>query len=226
MPKDAALPSHSYKILGECRLVLGTLSSCDELLRPEDGPVPIFCVIDEVQNAAHLFPGAFRGGPTGKEPRPALRALLKIWSIGMRFVITGTSLNMKHIRDAISSTAGKYTGHVDNAITGTGSFIYKDEQINEYLKYYLPSWYLNSSIGKELSRRARYWLVGRPRFIASFVQYLILHDFQCCHQLLTSYIQAMTKFLPTDGTQWEQLEDQLPASPTEPPAPFNLEKGE
>ncbi|KAG6898809.1 hypothetical protein C0993_003972, partial [Termitomyces sp. T159_Od127] len=160
----------------------------------------------------------------GTQPRPALRALLQVWSIGMHFVITGTSLNIRCIQDAVSSTVGKFNGHVDQAITGTGSFIYKDEQIDDYLNYYLPSWYLNTAIGKELSRRARYWLVGRPRFIASFVQYLILHDFQCCHQLLTSYIQAITKFLPTDGRQWEQLEDPMPSSSTDLPAPFDLEK--
>ncbi|KAG6863191.1 hypothetical protein C0993_012541, partial [Termitomyces sp. T159_Od127] len=183
----------------------------------------MFCVVDEVQNGADLFPDAFRGGETGTVLRPALRALLKIWSIGMRFVITGTSLNIQHIRDAVSSTVGKFNGHVDSAINGTGSFIYKDEQIDSFLDYYLPSLYLNSTFGKELMRRARYWLVGRPRFVASYVQYLILHDFQYCHRLLTSYIRAVTKFSPTDGTQWEQMEDPMPES-IELPAPFNFEK--
>ncbi|KAG6885547.1 hypothetical protein C0992_005081 [Termitomyces sp. T32_za158] len=223
MPKNAALPSRGYKMLGECRLFLRTLASCNGLLPPGDGQVPIFCVVDEVQSAAHLFPQAFRGGPTGKDPRPALRALLKTWSIGMRFVVTGTSLNIQHIRDAVSSTVGKVNGHIDHAINGTGSFIHKHEQIDNYLDYYLPSLYLNSAIGKELARRARYWLVGRPRFVASFVQYLMIHNYQSCHKLLTSYIQAITKFSPTDGTHWEQLEDSMPETMVLP-APFNFEK--
>ncbi|KAG5333546.1 hypothetical protein C0989_005490, partial [Termitomyces sp. Mn162] len=191
---------------------------------PPGDRIPIFCVIDEVQNASDLFPDAFRGGQTGSDPRPALRELLKVWSIGMHFVITGTSLNIQHIRCAISSTVGKFTGQLESAITSTGSFIDKDEQIDSYLNHYIPSRYLKSPIGKELSRRARYWLVGRPRFIASFVQCLILHDFQYCHQLLTSYIRAITHFSPTDGTHWEQLEGPMPKSPIDLPAPFNLDR--
>ncbi|KAG6865611.1 hypothetical protein C0993_007906, partial [Termitomyces sp. T159_Od127] len=205
LPRSTALPARGQKMLGECRLFIKTMVP----ERPPSGDTKIhmFCVVDEVQNAADLFPKAFRGGPTATEPRPALRALLNIWSIGMRFVITGTSLNIQHIRDAVSSTVGKFNGHIDRAINGTGSFIYKDEQIDSFLNHYLPSRYLDSPIGKELTRRARYWLVGRPRFVA----------------LLTSFIQAITKFSPTDGTKWEQMEDPVPAS-LELPAPFNLEK--
>ncbi|KAG6894900.1 hypothetical protein C0992_004047 [Termitomyces sp. T32_za158] len=118
---------------------------------------------------------------------------------------------------------GKFIGHIDRAITGTGSFIYQDEQIDKYLDYYIPSSYLNSALGKELARRAKYWLFGRPRFIASFVEYLILHDFQCYHQLLTSYIEAITKFTPVDGIHWEQQEVKIPM-PSALPGPFDLEK--
>ncbi|KNZ72705.1 hypothetical protein J132_02139 [Termitomyces sp. J132] len=213
--------SDSDIILAECQLFLESLVPGS--LPPGDR-IPIFCVIDEVQNASDLFPDAFRGGQTGSDPRPALRELLKVWSIGMHFVITGTSLNIQHIRCAISSTVGKFTGQLESAITSTGSFIDKDEQIDSYLNHYIPSRYLKSPIGKELSRRARYWLVGRPRFIASFVQCLILHDFQYCHQLLTSYIRAITHFSPTDGTHWEQLEGPMPKSPIDLPAPFNLDR--
>lgn len=159
--KKVSLPSHGYKMLEECKLFLRTLNSSKKLLPHEDSQVHIFCVIDEVQNAADLFPDAFRGGPLGTDARPVLRALLRIWSIGMHFVMTGTSLNIEHIQDALSSTIGKHHGHVDRAITSTGSFIYRDEQIDNYLNHYLPSLYLKSSSGKELSRRAKYWLVGR-----------------------------------------------------------------
>ncbi|KAG6855356.1 hypothetical protein H0H87_004420 [Tephrocybe sp. NHM501043] len=121
----------------------------------------IYCVIDESQTAALSFPDAFRNA-TGCKPRPALREMLKVWStLGMRHITTGTSLDLAHIIDALSSTVGKPAEMENHAINGTGSFVNSEEQIDGYLHSYLPSWYILSRAGQELLRRARYWLLGR-----------------------------------------------------------------
>ncbi|KAG6814780.1 hypothetical protein H0H87_007458, partial [Tephrocybe sp. NHM501043] len=121
----------------------------------------VYCVIDESQTAALSFPNAFRDS-IGCKPRPALREMLKIWSsLGMRHITTGTSLDLAHIIDALSSTVGKPAEMGNKAINGTGSFVNSEEQIDGYLHSYPPSWYILSRAGQELLRRARYWLLGR-----------------------------------------------------------------
>ncbi|KAG6877666.1 hypothetical protein C0993_005165 [Termitomyces sp. T159_Od127] len=136
--------------------------------------------------------------------------MLRIWSdLGMQHVTTGTSLNLKHINDALSSTILKYANMPKKAVTDTGSFFEDADQIEGFLRYYLPSWHLESESGKELIERAKYWLYGRPRFITSYVSCLIENNFRCPHQVLTNHIKAMTKFVPADAGFWESLESSI-----------------
>ncbi|KAH0588090.1 hypothetical protein J132_11051 [Termitomyces sp. J132] len=181
----------------------------------------IYCVIDEAQTAAEAYRRAFRS--SSGNHRPLLRAMVKVWiGLGMQHVTTGTSLNIEDINDAISSTVGKYSDSLGDPVTDTGSFIEDDDQIEGFLRYYLPSWYLDSPSGKELLRRAKYWLRGRPRFIASYISCLIEHDIQYPHQILTKYIKAITEFVPADGEFWEQHEPPMTELMNLPIKPFNL----
>ncbi|KAG6875986.1 hypothetical protein C0992_001541 [Termitomyces sp. T32_za158] len=184
----------------------------------------MYCVLDEAQVAADAYPDAFRDS-RGDNSRPVLRAMLKVWlDLGMRHVITGTSLNLEHINDAISSTVGKYANKLKEAVTDTGSFVEDGDQIAKFLRHYLPSAYLDSPSGKELIKRAQYWLCGRPRFIASYVACLIEHDLQFPHQILTKYIKTMTNFAPADGEFWEKLEEPMPWRASLPIRPFDFSR--
>ncbi|KAG6883611.1 hypothetical protein C0992_008334, partial [Termitomyces sp. T32_za158] len=133
-------------------------SICKEFLGPA---TRIYCVLDEAQTAANSYESAFLSNDRSQK-RPTLRAMLRIWSnLGMQHVTTGTSLNLEHINDALSSTVLKHANVPKKAVTDTGSFVEDADQIEGFLRYYLPSWLLESDSGKELIERAKYWLYGR-----------------------------------------------------------------
>lgn len=163
MPKPGTLTPLSDRLLRQCKEYLANLESEDSSSpkhQRDMQEVPIYCVLDEAQSATSSFPNAF-WDKSGLHQRPALRELLRLWSVGMQCVITGTSLNIKDVREAISSTVGKAINKVDAPVNDTGSFILERAQIDRFLMAYLPAKYLASPIGKELSRRVNYWLVGR-----------------------------------------------------------------
>ncbi|KAG6894554.1 hypothetical protein C0992_005619, partial [Termitomyces sp. T32_za158] len=176
---------------------------CKEFLGPA---TRVYCVLDEAQTAANSYRGAFLSTDQNRE-RPTLRAMLRIWSdLDMQHVTTGTSLNLDHINDALSSTISKHANMPKNAVTDTGSYVEDASQIEGFLRHYLPPWILESESGIELIERAKYWLYGRPRFITSYVSCLIENNLQCPHQVLTKYIKTITKFVPADAEHWENLE--------------------
>ncbi|KAG6875290.1 hypothetical protein C0992_004427 [Termitomyces sp. T32_za158] len=205
---------------------------CKEFLGPA---TRIYCVLDEAQTAANSYQSAFLNSDRNQE-RPTLRAMLRIWSdLGMQHVTTGTSLNLEHINDALSSTILKYANVPKKAVTETGSFVEEPDQVEGFLRYYLPSWLVESESGKELIERAKYWLYGRPRFITSYVTCLIENHFKCPHQVLTKHIKNITNFVPADAKFWEDLEDSINAQSEEPEVdgqsisvlePFDLSRGE
>ncbi|KAG6882588.1 hypothetical protein C0992_011265, partial [Termitomyces sp. T32_za158] len=206
-------------------------SICKEFLGPT---TRIYCVLDEAQLAANSYQSAFLNNDQSQK-RPTLRAMLRIWSaLGMQHVTTGTSLNLEHINDALSSTILKHANVPKKAVTDTGSFVEHAGQIEGFLRYYLPSWLLESESGKELIERAKYWLYGRPRFITSYVTCLIENHFQCPHRVLTEHIKTITNFVPADAKVWEDLEDSINAQSEEPEVngqsipvlePFDLSRG-
>ncbi|KAH0588193.1 hypothetical protein H2248_006908 [Termitomyces sp. 'cryptogamus'] len=212
------LVSHIRTCLVTCKTALGILNPCD---------TQIHFVIDEAQVAAETYHEAFRDG-SGKNKRPVLRALLFHWAtFKIQTIITGTSLEHKLITDAISSSVGK-TANMNDGLTSTGSWMSDKNKIEAYLKSYFPATYLETPSGKELQTRVCYWLSGRPRFVAAFVQYIINHDFQSYHRLLTKYIKAITRyFIPRDGEWWEGMEAELSDSQDlYAPHSFDFERAE
>ncbi|KAG6844459.1 hypothetical protein H0H87_006742 [Tephrocybe sp. NHM501043] len=185
----------------------------------------LHCVVDEAQTAAEAFPRAFRDG-TGSKDRPALRAMIFGWGNlrFLHFVITGTSVNHDYIMEALSSAMGKYDTFQDG-ITDTGSTADKDHKIINYLEKYLPQHYLRTESGKELLSRAIYWLYGRPRFVAAYVQFVMDHNFRSYHRLLTKYIRYITRFVPTDALAWEENEDPIGVTKY-PLCPFDFARAE
>ncbi|KAG6815937.1 hypothetical protein H0H87_010069 [Tephrocybe sp. NHM501043] len=172
---------------------------CMSFLKRIHKDARFYCVLDEAQTAATAFPSAFRCH------RPALRAMLHLWvGLGMRHVTTGTSLQLECISEALTSSVGKPTVMNNSTITATGSFIEKEDQIASYLRYYLPESYINSDSGDELITRAN------PRFVASYVTYLLENTFQHPHWCLTRYIEAIADFTPTDAEYWQSLESTKP----------------
>lgn len=135
------------------------LKTCKNFLGPT---TRIYCVLDEAQTAAESYRFAFRSDYEGNRKRPTLRAMLKVWNgLGMQHVTTGTSLNIEHINNALSSTISKHADMPQMAVTDTGSFVEDANQVEGFLRYYLPSWLLETESGKELLERAKYWLHGR-----------------------------------------------------------------
>ncbi|KAG6818443.1 hypothetical protein H0H93_004890 [Arthromyces matolae] len=207
-----ALHTLVKSILGEGRRFLQALGASqgpnEELVYER---VHFFCVVDEAQSAASAYPDAFRSHQN-KDQRPALRAMLQNWAKRFGVIVTGTSLNLTHITAAISSSVGKKGNVQKIAVNDTGGFT-DHAKIDAYMEYYLPPGYSASSSGKELRIRAKYWLGGRPRFVASFMETLIRNDFQSPHRLLTLYIKAITGgFVPNDATDWEAMEEIIPSS--------------
>ncbi|KAG6872713.1 hypothetical protein C0995_007280 [Termitomyces sp. Mi166 len=193
------------------------LAACLHNIASEDD---IYCVIDEAQTAADTYKTAFRSD-SGTIDRPVLRAMLSEWkAYNMKTIVTGTSLERDSIVEALGSSMGKRLS-INSGITDTGAWA-KEVDIRCYLGYYLPDSYLKTHSGEELVNRACYWLSGRPRFVAAFVQYIVDHNFQSYHRLLTRYITDITSFVPNDAQHWESDEPKLPLNNTFPVCPFDF----
>ncbi|KAG5640724.1 hypothetical protein DXG03_007423, partial [Asterophora parasitica] len=196
------------------------LNSCLEHIKANS----LRCVIDEAQTAAETLPKAFHS--TGEKPkhRPVLRALLAKWmSFQLGFVITGTSLNRDIVADALSSTVGKQPG-IQTGITDVGK-LFGPSDVRLYLEKYLDPEDIQNIARGELVRRACYWLTGRPRFTASYIEYLLHHGLKNPHRVLTKYIDHLTKFTPNDGEAWERMEvTKLTWEVGYPPRPFDFER--
>ncbi|KAG5653416.1 hypothetical protein H0H81_000527 [Sphagnurus paluster] len=97
---------------------------------------------------------------------------------------------------------------LSGGVTDTGARFDK-ARVRRYVEEYLPPSYLEKPEGQDLLRRACYWLEGRPRFTAAYVQFLIEHGLQAPHQVLSRYITDITRFTPMDGGRWEEEERKL-----------------
>ncbi|KAG6834594.1 hypothetical protein H0H93_008708, partial [Arthromyces matolae] len=173
------------------------------------GSGALYCVVDEAQTGAESWGNSFRCHNMQKS-RPALQAMLRNWRetyTRMSMIITGTSINRDLITEALSSTMGKQT-QVHDGITYTGAWG-DDTTIQNYLRKYIPEIYLKTSEGVELISRACYWLWGRPRFIATYVQLVIQNNFQSYHRLLSYTIKEISNFTPNDAESWEEPEPKL-----------------
>ncbi|KAF9042604.1 hypothetical protein BDZ89DRAFT_1156186 [Hymenopellis radicata] len=168
-------------------------------------------VIDEAQEGLFQLPNAFLS-PTAKDKsgyfvtRPFLREVTAHWSTfhsdrcNVQFIVTGTGLSLNHLREKINSSLAKTEVWKDAEFME--SFRYRKEQ-RAYLHRYLPSSLLKSPHGKVLLARIWYWLRGRHRFTASFVQYLLgcaVFDGYRANVLLNMYIWGLAHFHPMDAT--------------------------
>ncbi|KAG6847510.1 hypothetical protein H0H93_007661, partial [Arthromyces matolae] len=198
-PQDLA--DIGYTLFGACAREIQMLGSSG---------LPVFyCVVDEAQTGAESWCNSFLCHNMQKS-RPALQAMLRNWRetyTRMSMIITGTSINRDLITEALSSTMGKQT-QVHDGITYTGAWG-DDTTIQNYLRKYIPETYLQTPEGRELLRRARYWLWGRPRFIATYVQLVIQNNFRSYHRLLSYTIKEISNFTPNDAESWEKPEPKL-----------------
>ncbi|KAG5640661.1 hypothetical protein DXG03_007606 [Asterophora parasitica] len=166
----------------------------------------LYCVLDEAQTAAEMLPKAFSSASkTSPKHRPVLR----------------TSLNQDVVADALSSTVGK-APNLQKGITDVGE-PFSSADVRLHLEKYLSAAYIESIHGGELIRRACYWLTGRPRFTASYIEFLLHHGLISPHRVLTKYITHLTKFTPNDGEAWEQMEGELTCE-RYAPRPFDFER--
>lgn len=134
-------------------------------LFPKQSSTPFYCAIDEAPAAVDKYTSAFRSEGNVKR-RPILREMLHSWSAHnefhshtmLRFVVTGTGINAKIVKEAISSAVNK--PQALRPITNTNDFGKREKQ-EKYLKLYLPDDYIATPAGKALIDRVCYWLCGR-----------------------------------------------------------------
>ncbi|KAG6836152.1 hypothetical protein H0H93_010881 [Arthromyces matolae] len=203
------------------RLGQRLLHACRQECQMLEPSAAIYCVVDEAQAGVEAWAKSFRD-QTMEDSRPVLRAMLRHWreAYQMSTVVTGTSINRAHIIEALSSTIGKQSDQQD--INDTGSWG-DNTTIENYLRKYIPDTYLATPEGVELICRARYWLWGRPRFIAAYVQLVIQNNFKSYHRLLSYTVKEISKFTPNDAESWETLEPPIKTS-TPRLSPFDYQR--
>ncbi|KNZ78642.1 hypothetical protein J132_11083 [Termitomyces sp. J132] len=181
-------------------------TACERALLELDHRAILYCVVDEAQTAVEAWSSSFRN-KLGRINRPALRPMLFRWQeqYNLRTIVTGTSINYSLIKEALGSTVAK---EADDGlgVTSTGSS------------------YLQSPSGRELLERARYWLWGRPRFIAAFVQLVIQNEFRSYHRLLSQCVRDISNFVPTDGVDWESQEPDIMSDASVRLCPFDYQR--
>ncbi|KAK7044912.1 hypothetical protein R3P38DRAFT_182479 [Favolaschia claudopus] len=175
-----------------------TQAKIQELL---DHDSHLFFVLDEAQQTARKFSGAFDAEP-GKR-HPLLLKIIDTWDKyfpagSMSCVVAGTAIP-GHLFEA-----AKY-GDVVRWTSDTGSF--DDPAVHErYLRRFLPAAYLDTDSGKAFLHRAWTWTRGRHRHTASLLMQMLVWYFQQPHTVLDDYVEKMTHFHPTDGKKWTDIE--------------------
>ena len=118
----------------------------------------IFCVIDEAQIPAGLYPTNFLSEQG--QPRPVIREIVRTWSdILPRLILSGTGLSIDVLETAVGSVVAK-EGPAPITISDVGAFDSAQEQ-QYYLEQYLPPGFVKTESGKCLMTRAALWLRGR-----------------------------------------------------------------
>ncbi|PVF91106.1 hypothetical protein CPB86DRAFT_745978 [Serendipita vermifera] len=172
------------------------IDAVDELLDYE----PVFCVVDEAQGITHKFEECFRSYKDEKERRPILRELIKNWEkYNSQLIISGTGISMKKMETTLSSGWAKPPP--DLLWTDVGAFDTQASQ-HAYLSQYISPNYVDPL----LASRLEYWLCGRYRFTAIYVQFMLKNGFSSPHLLLNQYISAMTNRMTAE----EELPSETP----------------
>ncbi|KAK7048019.1 hypothetical protein R3P38DRAFT_1848912 [Favolaschia claudopus] len=175
-------------------LIAAKMDRLKVLLGQELDERPLICVIDEAQVAAKCFEQAFRtSNPNDVARRPVLRELLAVFSdtaaAELSVNITGTALDQESVMRIASSRVFKKK---PKSITHFGAFNEAQEQIN-YMKQFLPLQIANQKTFQVLFERVSYWLKGRYRFTAAYMQNLLVTGFQRPHKMLNAFISVSTQ---------------------------------
>lgn len=132
---------------------------------PSESKQKMYCVLDEAQKAAASFLKAFPSRTTPGIYRPVLTEIVFAWSTldttnsSLIFVVTGTSLDVPTMSNALATTAHKID--IFKEYNDTGGFDDKDAQ-TDYISRYLPrSAILLQEEYDDLFERAYVWLRGR-----------------------------------------------------------------
>ncbi|KAK7054515.1 hypothetical protein VNI00_003713 [Paramarasmius palmivorus] len=190
---------------------LSTSNILEMLNQGLDGEKGVFIVLDEAQEACNQLQTTFRSNSL-REPRPILRELVHLWSLELAptsgtnnsqalvkvpftFVVTGTGLSWRAMREALSSSTMKE----DNIATfkQMGAFEHLSDQAG-YIRKYVPTWILDTDVGRVLQDRMWYWLRGRYRFTAEFISTLLSFGLRRPNHVLNQYIKNFIGVYPSD----------------------------
>jgi hypothetical protein len=120
-----------------------------------------FCVLDEAQAALRVLPNWFRGAD-GLLNRSVLRPIVVSWSRStatLRMIISGTGVSIRELDEVFTSAVAKEP-QPPEMVVNIGSFDNEETQ-TAYLRLYLPTGLLDTTIGKALASRVVFWLHGR-----------------------------------------------------------------
>ncbi|KZW00178.1 hypothetical protein EXIGLDRAFT_722745 [Exidia glandulosa HHB12029] len=131
-----------------------------------------FVVVDEAQRLCGLYPNAFCASD-GATPRPVLRPLVLVLRevfASPQILVAGTKLGEDIVRDAIGSTIGKPNSTLRSFHDLGGGA--DAERITALLKRFFGEVYV-ARIPAPILSDVTFWLPGRYRFPALFVQHVL-----------------------------------------------------
>ncbi|EJD42073.1 hypothetical protein AURDEDRAFT_168863 [Auricularia subglabra TFB-10046 SS5] len=164
--------------------------------------------IDEVQHLVATYPHAFVGTPDsvgGSIPtRPVFKPLVATLSSFFlasdsreaRFLLSGTQLCVADAFRAVVSTAVKNATVVESSVTAAhfdvlpGTSNFDPTPIIRYLSHFLTAGIV-TGFGS-LLRDIIFWLRGRPRFLAYFVQWGLQTGPDAARQVLINIVSKLT----------------------------------
>jgi len=125
----------------------------------------LFAVIDEAQEAAVYLKDSFRSFTTGIDMRPVLHAFYRFLlntHIFEGFVLAGTGLSIKMVKEAVSSSIAKNMGSSQQptVFVELGRFTKDGPSHFDYIRKYIPH-SGGSVFDQRLVGRIVYWLSGR-----------------------------------------------------------------
>ncbi|KAI3610089.1 hypothetical protein WG66_007347 [Moniliophthora roreri] len=232
--KDTDIFLHFITILRRAKLTQDTMQGLlNHFLNDLAQKLPLaqdklFVVVDEAQTAADLHKKAFKSMQE-KDHRPILRELVMNWNVLIPdkqeawgehpvqsgFIVTGTGIDVKLIKDALSSTVCKHAQLSE--FHNTGVFNVADGSQSAYALQFFPREFTETKEGTTLLNGMSHWLRGRyeafisvgnadsniftrrHRLTAAFITYLLYSGFSKPHTLLNRYIEQIAGVTPTDA---------------------------
>ncbi|KAH7104355.1 hypothetical protein BKA62DRAFT_635475 [Auriculariales sp. MPI-PUGE-AT-0066] len=172
--------------LVEARLPI-VLASC--AYRPE------IVAVDEANVASkmHLTSFVLSDGTT---LAPILREVVFCLSSALprqRIVVAGTRVDINIVRDGLQAGSSNLPNTFSFCALG---FFDTVNSTQAYLRHFFPS------ISEELVLRAHGWFQGRHRFLANFVENMLIFGFQRVNAYIHMAVASLTGYEP-DGAKWE-----------------------